>query len=157
MGSIPAWCIGLKIRYCCSCGIGRNCGLDLIAGLGTSICCRRSQKEPPTNPKLNATLIILYLLFQTRKCRNREVQWRNQDFYLNFFASKARGLSTLSHGSAADCVLLMTLWFSPLPSMPPTSYREPDASAPSQTVEMCLVHLPDKPEGPGVTVLGGSP
>ena len=43
-GSIPSLVSGLRIQHCCSCGVGRNCGLDSIPGLGTSICCARSHK-----------------------------------------------------------------------------------------------------------------
>ena len=34
----PAWHSGLRIQCCCSCGIGHSCDLDLIPGLGISIC-----------------------------------------------------------------------------------------------------------------------
>ena len=30
-----AWHSGLRTRRCCSCGIGKDCGLDLIPGQGT--------------------------------------------------------------------------------------------------------------------------
>ena len=31
----PAQCSGLRIHHCCRCGLGHNCDLDLIPGLGT--------------------------------------------------------------------------------------------------------------------------
>ena len=31
----PAWHGGLRIWYCCSCGLGLNCSSDLILGPGT--------------------------------------------------------------------------------------------------------------------------
>ena len=31
----PAQHSGLRIQHCCSCGLGRDCGLDLVPGLGT--------------------------------------------------------------------------------------------------------------------------
>ena len=31
----PAWCSGLRIWHCHSCGLGQNSGLNLIPGLGT--------------------------------------------------------------------------------------------------------------------------
>jgi len=41
LGSIP----GLAQWYCCSCGVGRNCGLDLIAGPGTSCAMGQPKKK----------------------------------------------------------------------------------------------------------------
>ena len=67
----------------------------------------------------------IILIFQTRKCRNREVKWQNQDFCLNFFAFQAHGLSILSHCSDADSGLPVTSWSSPFPYSPSTSYLEP--------------------------------
>ena len=36
---------GLRIRHCCSCGLGCNYGSDLIPGLGTSICLGVAKNE----------------------------------------------------------------------------------------------------------------
>ena len=35
---------GLRIRCCCSCGLGLDCGSDLIPGLGTSYALGRLKK-----------------------------------------------------------------------------------------------------------------
>ena len=39
------WCSGLRIRHCCSGGIGHSYSSDLIPGLETSLCCNVSKKE----------------------------------------------------------------------------------------------------------------
>ena len=41
----PGWSTRLGIWYCCSCGIGHRSSSDSIPGLGTSRCCRYSQKR----------------------------------------------------------------------------------------------------------------
>lgn len=44
-GSIPCLAQWVKDPHCCSCRIGCNCGLDLIAGLGTSYTTGRPKKK----------------------------------------------------------------------------------------------------------------
>lgn len=46
--------VGKRIRCCHSCNIGPNCDLDLIPGLGNSICCGAA---PQNRKKKNKTLI----------------------------------------------------------------------------------------------------
>ena len=41
----PTQCGGLRIRHCCSCGVGRSCSFPSIPGPGTSISCGCSQKR----------------------------------------------------------------------------------------------------------------
>ena len=41
---VPWWLSGLKIQCCPCSGLGHCCGVGLIPGPGTSICCRRGQK-----------------------------------------------------------------------------------------------------------------
>ena len=43
-GSILAWHSGLRIRCCCSCGVGRNFGSDLIPGPWTPYALRQPKK-----------------------------------------------------------------------------------------------------------------
>ena len=43
--SLPAWHHVLRIQCYCSCGIRHTCSLDLIPGLGTSICQGCGQKK----------------------------------------------------------------------------------------------------------------
>ena len=40
-----AWCSGLRIQHCCSCGVSHSSGLHSFPGLGTSICRRCGQKR----------------------------------------------------------------------------------------------------------------
>jgi len=78
-----------------------------------------SKKITMSNPH------YIILIFQTRKCRNREVKWQNQDFCLNFFAFQAHDLSILSHCSDTGSGLPVNSWSSPFPYSPSTSYLEP--------------------------------
>ena len=41
----PAWHSGLRFLHCCSYILGQNCGLNLIAGLGTPYATRWPKKE----------------------------------------------------------------------------------------------------------------
>ena len=43
----PLWHSGLRTWYCHSCGLGHNCGLDLIPGPGTSCleCGKKKKKK----------------------------------------------------------------------------------------------------------------
>ena len=43
--SIPAWCRGLRIRHCCSCGVGHSYNSDFVPGLRNSICHGCGQKK----------------------------------------------------------------------------------------------------------------
>ena len=50
----PAWSSGLRIRHCCSCGVGHSNGLDSAHGLRTSRCgCSPPPKKIP--------LLLLYI------------------------------------------------------------------------------------------------
>ena len=52
-----AWQSGLRICHCLSCGGGCSCGMDLIPGPGTAICCWGKKKNPQKNnhKKINLT------------------------------------------------------------------------------------------------------
>ena len=39
------WLSGLSFQHCCSCGLGHNCSLDLMPGLGTSYAAGQSKKK----------------------------------------------------------------------------------------------------------------
>ena len=47
-----AWCSGLRIWCCCSCGVGYSSGLDLILGPGTSICSQNRKSENNNNKRI---------------------------------------------------------------------------------------------------------
>ena len=49
----PLWHSGLRTWLCCSCGLGRSCGLDSVPDLGTSICHGCGQPPPNIPPKPN--------------------------------------------------------------------------------------------------------
>ena len=40
-----AWCSGLKVQHCCSCGVVCSCSLDLIPSLGTSYAASAAKKD----------------------------------------------------------------------------------------------------------------
>ena len=67
----PAWCNGLRIQGCCSCGLGHNCSLDLIHGWGAPYATGQTQWK------------------QRQKYRKRERQgascgpWVGLHFYLD--------------------------------------------------------------------------
>ena len=46
--------VGYRIHYCCSYNIGHNWSLDLIPGLGTSICHGAAKKKATTETNLNS-------------------------------------------------------------------------------------------------------
>ena len=46
----PAWHSGLRILRCQSCGVGHNCGSDLIPGPGTQYAPQAARKEGKKNP-----------------------------------------------------------------------------------------------------------
>ena len=46
---LPPWCNGLRIQHCRSCGIHHSRSLDLIPGLGTSICAAKNETKQKTD------------------------------------------------------------------------------------------------------------
>ena len=58
--NLQSWCSGLRIRCCLGCDIGPIWGTDLIPGLGTSICCRCSQRKEKKNPNSQIDMTVLY-------------------------------------------------------------------------------------------------
>ena len=63
---IHPWPSGLRIQCCHSCDLGHNCGLYLIPGAGTFICCRCGQKEKKKE-NLNSVIENNRKIFNTWK------------------------------------------------------------------------------------------
>ena len=55
-------CDGLRIWYCCGCGIGHSCDKYLIPGLGTSICFRRGKKSKNLHIFIKLSRIMHHIL-----------------------------------------------------------------------------------------------
>ena len=51
---------GLRIQHCCSCGLGRNYGLDLIPGLETPYATGRPKKEKDKKHEPFRQLLVIF-------------------------------------------------------------------------------------------------
>ena len=60
----PAHCSGVRIWHCCSWGLGCNCGLDSIPGLGTCVYWCVAEKKIEYESKLLLLLLLLFCLFR---------------------------------------------------------------------------------------------
>ena len=56
-----AWHTGLRMWHCCSFGVGRSCGSDLIPGQGISICRWCDQNREKKRQGLTYVLILTVL------------------------------------------------------------------------------------------------
>ena len=65
-GRSLAWYSGLRIWHCCSCGLGRDCGLELILSLGTPYAMGRpkmtNSNNNNNNNKTNVEVFCLVIL-----------------------------------------------------------------------------------------------
>ena len=112
----PAHHSELRIEHCHRCGIGHNCGLDLVHGLGISIYCGCGQ-----NKKLTSLVVaqLLWLVSKSNRCSNfyhHALVWGILELHINrlysmchftsgfFLSTKCQDSSTLLVYKSVVCL-----------------------------------------------------